>query len=73
MSLFECEMCHHVENTALSNFWTRDLDGLMRLCSECDPAIQKWHGEFAKVHVKNWDPSTPGAEIRYPARTDRKA
>jgi len=50
MSLFRCEDCGCVENTALSNFWMRrqKTDG-KALCSECDPGIGKWHGRFPKT------------------------
>lgn len=41
MSLFVCEDCGCIENTALSLFWVRG-DG-PALCSECDPRIGKWH------------------------------
>ena len=47
MPLFECSKCHCVENTALSNYaWNHLHDGLPPLCSECDPEIGKWHGQF---------------------------
>ena len=46
MSLFRCEECGCVENTACSGYW--DLDKQRDLCSECDPAIGKWHDEFDK-------------------------
>jgi hypothetical protein len=57
MPLFKCEQCGCVENTALSNYWTRNLvftDNHVTatpptnpaLCSACDPKIGAWHGEF---------------------------
>jgi len=52
MSLFVCENCRAVENTALGHFWARqaraevgDGDG-RALCSEC--AGKGWHGRFPK-------------------------
>lgn len=42
MSLFICEKCKTIENTALGSYWARDI----KLCSEC--ATGKWHGKFAK-------------------------
>ncbi len=57
MPLFRCEQCGCVENTALSNYWMRGRDAvtlapravpLPALCSECDPQIGRWHGEFPK-------------------------
>ena len=48
MSLFKCEKCGCVENTALSTYWFSE----KKLCSECDPRIGKWHGRFKK---RKWD------------------
>ena len=36
MSLFVCEKCGNIENTATSFYWTRK-DGEPALCSVCDP------------------------------------
>jgi hypothetical protein len=47
MPCFRCSKCGCVENTAVSNFWTKD-QGSPALCSECDPKIGKWHGRFSK-------------------------
>ena len=59
MSIFRCDNCGALENTATSRFWFRiwtaemlgdgkpPLDGKV-LCSECDPAIGKWHGIFPR-------------------------
>jgi len=61
MSVFRCSACGCVENTATSNYWGLrhpcDADGntlpsLPALCSECDPAIGKWHGRFPKQSAK---------------------
>jgi hypothetical protein len=52
MSIFQCDVCGAVENTATSDYWTRGLDaprGAPKpppLCSACDPGINKWHGSF---------------------------
>lgn len=48
MSLYQCAGCGCVENTALSDYWHRKLEGLPLLCSECDPDIGMWHGQFDK-------------------------
>ena len=55
MSLFKCEQCGAIENTATSNYWARytghkEGNG-PALCSECDPAIGKWHGVFPKKNA----------------------
>lgn len=47
MSLYVCEECGSVENTALSNYHARNVEGDGRaLCSACDPDIGEWHGRF---------------------------
>jgi hypothetical protein len=63
MSLYRCETCGCVENTALGFYWCRkDIDWPEEvrgkaLCSECAPKVYsdgsptdwgKWHGRFAK-------------------------
>ena len=62
MSLFVCEECRTVENTALCGFWLwRTPEGSGRaLCSACDPEIGKWHGRFPRneydpeIHNVDW-------------------
>lgn len=49
MSIFKCSKCGVVENTALSHyFWNVYQEKKPPLCSECDPEIGKWHGEFTR-------------------------
>jgi hypothetical protein len=50
VSLFVCEECRTIDNTALTRFWPRKVDGgdPRALCSACDPATAKWHGRFAR-------------------------
>lgn len=48
MSLFKCERCATLENTALGAFWGEK----HKLCSEC--ARGRWHRRFEK---RLWDPS----------------
>ena len=50
MSLFRCDRCGCVENTAPSGYWNKG-DG-PALCTECDPDIAKWHGIFPKQSAK---------------------
>jgi hypothetical protein len=54
MSLFVCDNCGCVDNTALGFYWGRnikEMDGDGRaLCSECKEG--KWHGQFEK---EPWD------------------
>lgn len=52
MSLYVCDECGVIENTALANYWLRfnpDREVKSTLCSQCDPAIGKWHGKFPRT------------------------
>lgn len=55
MSLFQCEKCGCVENTATSNYWFRkDKTSAckgQKLCSACDPDLNKWHGVFKRMYL----------------------
>lgn len=53
MSLFRCEQCGTIENTATSRYWFRNHAGESgkALCSECDPKIGKWHGIFPRENA----------------------
>lgn len=48
MSLFACSECGIVENTALGDYHMRSANGYPPLCSQCSPAIGKWHGQFPR-------------------------
>lgn len=58
MPCFNCEKCGVIENTAVSNYWTRNLECTPKeirgkaLCSQCDPTIGRWHDSFARVFKK---------------------
>jgi hypothetical protein len=45
MPVFLCSQCKMMENTAVSNYWTRK-EGSPALCTACDPEVKKWHGIF---------------------------
>jgi len=47
MSLFVCEKCGCVENTAVCGYNWRKKDD-PKLCSECDPCFGEWHNCFTK-------------------------
>lgn len=51
MSLFVCEKCKCVENTALGKYWAEK----EKLCSEC--AFGKWHDKFPKekFNEEKWE------------------
>lgn len=62
MSLFQCENCGCVENTALSmqgfkgfEKWfdwagIEDRKG-KKICSACGPEFREWHGKFKRVFL----------------------
>lgn len=52
MSIYRCDSCGCVENTALSLYWVSQSE--RKLCSECDPAVGKWHGVFEKKSAKGY-------------------
>lgn len=54
MPLFKCEQCGVVENTALSNYWDSLLEKKPKLCSQCDPDIGEWHGQFPRTLAADW-------------------
>jgi hypothetical protein len=47
VTLYACEQCTSVENTALGQYWGSD----KKLCSEC--ATGAWHGQFRKRLLKD--------------------
>lgn len=67
MPLFECSKCGTVDNTALTNFWWDvKQEKKPALCSECDPAIGKWHGKFRKSTVAEYNAKCPQCPVEYP-------
>ena len=67
MPIFECSKCHAVDNTALTNFWWNTLqENKPALCSECDPDIAKWHGQFPKTSASDY--LKQGYHIEFPVK-----
>jgi hypothetical protein len=60
MPLYECSACHAVDRTSLANFWNRLREKNPALCSECDPEIGKWHGQFEKLTAEDFLKRFPG-------------
>lgn len=54
MSIFRCEKCGCVENTALCWYWSSIGKDKQKLCSECDPEIGHWHGRFPKMSSEGY-------------------
>jgi hypothetical protein len=48
MSLFQCSKCGCGEDTSLCHYWATRLREMAPICSACDPAVGKWHGEFPR-------------------------
>lgn len=63
MPLFVCSTCHCFDNTATSGYWTQEMEhfekhgtraGFNPQCSEHNPAIGKWHGEWKQERPVGW-------------------
>jgi hypothetical protein len=54
MARFACSKCGCVEDSALCHYWSARLRQQRALCSACDPAIARWHGEFAQESAAHW-------------------
>jgi hypothetical protein len=48
MSVYICEKCGCIENTALGGYWRNVRNNQPRMCSECNNG--EWHNEFEKRH-----------------------
>jgi hypothetical protein len=75
MPLYECENCHTIDNTALTNFWDAFIHKKPKLCSACDPEIGKWHDNFPRLTMAEYREKYPvGArEVEYPVETNAAA
>jgi hypothetical protein len=64
MPLYACSRCNVVENTALGGYWVQQRRAREAgvphapLCSECDPEIGQWHGQFPRTQMTDggWEP-----------------
>lgn len=71
MSLFQCEICGAIENTACSNYHCKSLfKETQSKCSECDPRIGKWHDRFEKRNAHEHGYYTDGRYIYPPEAVD---
>jgi len=66
MSLYACEKCNAIENTALGQYWMEEPGE--RICSEC--ATGTWHGEFLKRDAKEAGYYTDGNFLYGPDEVD---
>ena len=48
MSIYICEKCGCIENTALGDYWNNIINNEPIICSECSTG--KWHNRFDKKH-----------------------
>ena len=48
MSIYICEKCGCIENTALGDYWNNIINDEPIICSECSTG--KWHNKFDKKH-----------------------
>ena len=49
MSIYICEKCGTIDNTAVSGYWINCRNNEPKMCTECNTG--KWHNKFPK---KNW-------------------
>lgn len=69
MPLFECTVCHIVDNTAVTNFWWDvQHDGKPALCSQCDPQIGKWHDRFPRTMYAECVTKFGRKSVQFPAK-----
>lgn len=63
MPLFMCATCGCYDNTALGGYWAQQMkhsekhgsrEGFKPQCSEHNPDIGAWHGEFPKQRAEGW-------------------
>ena len=52
MSLYRCETCGCIENSACAQYWQRKLAHQPLLCSLCDPELREWHGLFPRQSAR---------------------
>ena len=48
MSVYICEKCGCIENTAIGGYWENVRNNEPKMCSECNTG--KWHNQFSKDH-----------------------
>ena len=48
MSVYICEKCGCIENTALGSYWVNVINKEPKVCSECHTG--EWHNKFEKQH-----------------------
>lgn len=52
MSIYICEKCGAIENTATGGYWKNVINNEPKMCSECNTG--KWHGRFPKKYWKDY-------------------
>lgn len=52
MSIYICEKCGAIENTATGGYWENHIEHEPKKCSQCN--FEKWHGKFLKKHWTNY-------------------
>lgn len=79
MSLYVCDNCDCIENTALGAYWSRNAPDVYpkeyqgkALCSECGPPFYingtpthfgVWHGKFEKESLSQYREKYPDSEV----------
>lgn len=69
MPLYMCSACGCIENTATGGYWAQQMNNWEKngqdapfapLCSEHNPEIGKWHGEWPKKSASGYVRSIEG-------------
>lgn len=56
MSVYICEKCGCLENTATGPYWQNKLNNEPLICSECN--TDEWHNKFPKKHWSEYGMQT---------------
>lgn len=56
MALYVCDECQCIDDTNVTRFWKRILEGEPALCSLCDPGINRWHNRFFRHRYTGVEP-----------------
>jgi hypothetical protein len=52
MSVYICEKCGAIDNTAIGGYWKNKRNNQPAMCSECNTG--KWHNVFEKKYWKDY-------------------
>lgn len=80
MPLYACSVCGCFDNTATGGYWMQEMHHLAAkkpvrdfkpLCSEHNPNIGRWHGEWPKQRADGWLTCGDGRFIYSPKEIEK--